>query len=291
MRLPALTTTALLALSHLSLAEAYWKGFNVGANNPDGTCKTRDDWAHAFTQLASLPGHFTTVRTFATSDCDTLANAVPAALDTGTQLLVGVWTQDDAHFEREKVALEAAIREFGDEWIVAIMVGNEDLYRGEVTAEVLAGKIYDVRGMVRALGVEKEVGHADTWTAWVDGANEAVIQASDFVAHQGYPYWQGADIANSASVYWASVQATRDVVNAVKPGTWVWMTETGWPVTGDDFGAAQASVWNAQEYWKQVACEAFNEGHTFWYAYQDYTSTPSFGVIGQDGNPLYDLTC
>lgn len=150
----------------LPFSSAYWKGFNVAATNPDGSCLTQAEWAAAFKELQNLHGDFTSVRVYASSDCDTLANAVPAAISSGTQILVGVWTEDDSHYSEEKVALEAAISEHGSDWIIAISVGSEDLYRGDTTASELADKIYDVRGMVRALGVTQEVGHVDTWTAW-----------------------------------------------------------------------------------------------------------------------------
>lgn len=156
--------TALVAT--LPFSSAYWKGFNVAATNPDGSCLTQAEWAAAFKKLQNLHGDFTSVRVYASSDCDTLANAVPAAISTGTKILVGLWTEDDSHYSEEKVALEAAISEHGSAWIVAISVGSEDLYRGDITASELADKIYDVRGMVRAMGVTQEVGHVDTWTAW-----------------------------------------------------------------------------------------------------------------------------
>ena len=35
----------------------------------------------------------------------------------------------------------------------------------------------------------------------------------------------------------------------------------------------------------------FQQMNTFWYAYQDFSQEPSFGVYGEDGNPLYDLSC
>lgn len=38
------------------------------------------------------------------------------------------------------------------------------------------------------------VGTADTWTAWVDPANKVVVQASDVILMNGFPYWQGATV-------------------------------------------------------------------------------------------------
>ena len=282
-------TFAALAASLLPFTSAYWKGFNIGANNPDGSCKTTAQWAEAFNKLKGLPQHITSVRLYASSDCNTLANAVPAAKSTGIQILVGVWAEDAAHFEAEKQALLNAISAHGKDWIIAISVGSEDLYRKDSNPSTLANRIYDVRGMVRSVGVQAEVGHVDTWNAWVDGANEVVIKASDFIGMDGYPYFQNSAIENAANVFWKSVQDTRDAVNRVSPGKWVWVTETGWPVSGPNSGAAVASVKNAQTFWRSVACKAFNEVHIFWYAYQDYTANPSFGIFGSNGNAIYDL--
>lgn len=286
------TTTLLLsALLSALPAHGLWKGFNVGANNPDGSCKSPQDWLDTFNTLKALPGSFPAVRQYATSDCDTLANSVPAALATGTKLLVGVWTQDDAHFGREKEALINAVNAHGRDWILAISVGSEDLYRKEAPAWQIAQKIYDVRGMVRAMGVDAQVGHVDTWTAWVDPANDDVLRAVDFVGVDGYPYFQGATQEQAPEVFWQSIRDTQASIDRVKPGTPLWITETGHPVTGNAFGPSIPSRENAQGYWKAVACQAFQRYDTFWYAYQDYSSSPSFGVVDGNRNAIFDLAC
>lgn len=69
----------------------------------------------------------------------------------------------------------------------------------------------------------------------------------------------------------------------------VWITETGWPVSGPNFGAAVASPKNAQYFWRNVACPAFERVHMFWYVYQDYTESPSFGIFKKNGKAVYDL--
>lgn len=282
--------TAIAALTaSIPFTTAYYQGFNVGANNPDGSCKTTAQWEEAFNKLKGLPQKITSVRLFASSDCNTLANAVPAALTTGTKLLVGVWTEDAAHFTAEKNALEAAIKAHGTSWILAISAGSEDMYRKDTTADYLAQQIYDVRGMVRALGVTADVGHVDTWTAWVDGSNDVVIKACDFIGMDGYPYWQGASIDDAYNVFFQSYTDVKNHVSSTGSSAWVWVTETGWPVTGPTNGAAVASVQNAQKFWRSVACQLFKEAHVFWYAYQDYNDSPSFGVFDSNGNAIYDL--
>ena len=161
MKFLSLATFITTALSGISGAEAYWKGFNVAANNPDGSCKSQADWTTTFNTLKGLPGYFTSVRLYASSDCNTLENAVPAALATGMQILVGVWTEDDTHFNNEKQALLTAIQQHGSDWIIAVSVGSEDLYRGDTNPAKLASQINDVRGMIRSVGANQEVGHGE----------------------------------------------------------------------------------------------------------------------------------
>ncbi len=146
------------AATAISSANSFSFGFNVGAQ-VNGHCRSEQEWEFAFNKLASFPGNTKSVRLYAASDCNTLANAVPAAVKTGTQLLVGIWTQDDLHFEAEKQALLQAIQQYGKDWILAVSVGSEDLYRKEAPASTIAAKINDVRGMMWGMGAsDKTIG-------------------------------------------------------------------------------------------------------------------------------------
>ena len=214
-------------------SHAYLKGFNLGATLPSGACKTQADWNKDFQTLASLSGRFTSARLYASSDCNTLATAVPAAIATETMLLAGVWTEDEAHYQAEKAALLAAIRQYGYDWLINVSVGSEDLYRGDTTADTLAGQINDIRSALQSAGAGAiQVGHVDTWTAWVKPANIPVINASDFIGTDGYPYFQNASINDGYNVFWQSVDDVQNMVQDVKPATPIWITETGWPLGG-----------------------------------------------------------
>jgi exo-beta-1,3-glucanase (GH17 family) len=71
-------------------------------------------------------------------------------------------------------------------------------------------------------------------------------------------------IANGAAK--DAYYAAHDKVVAVAGVKEVWTTETGWPIKGDDFGAAVASVENLQQFWWDVACGSFALGiPMFWY--------------------------
>jgi exo-beta-1,3-glucanase (GH17 family) len=128
---------------------------------------------------------------------------------------------------------------------------SEDLYRKDTDASTLASKINDVRGMMWGMGASsKSIGHVDTWTAWVDPANTAVIQAVDWLGNDAYAYFEGVSIDNGAAnnAYWGAVERVR----AVSQGKPVWTTETGWPQNGAAIGNAQPSIQNMQTFWWQV---------------------------------------
>lgn len=107
----------------------------------------------------------------------------------------------------------------------------------------------------------------------------------------GYPYFQGATIDDAPRVFWESVDATKAAVDRVKPGTPTWITETSWPVSGPNFGASVPSLQSAERYWKEVGCGATAQMNVFWYSYEDWNASPSFGIIGRDQNPVHDMGC
>ncbi|KAF8534089.1 glycoside hydrolase superfamily [Trichophaea hybrida] len=268
-------TALLLAVATATSAApttSYTAGFNLGATTETGQCKSQDQFAADFKQIKwwSKGGklNFNAVKLFSTSDCNTLAQAVPAALQEGVKLWVGVWNVDDAKFGREKAALEAALQKYPDasKWLHGINVGSESLYRKEITPGKLAQQIYDVKGMVQIAYKLPNipVGTADTWTMWVDGNNQVVAQACDVVLMNGFPYWQGASIDQGLAKLQQAISATRQAVGYSKPFV---VGETGWPMNGSNFGAAVPSKANAQAYWKAAACWLMTTDYPwFWFS-------------------------
>lgn len=132
--------------------------------------------------------------------------AIPAAISTKTSLLLGLWASaGDANFANEIAALKSAIATYGSQLgglVAGISVGSEDLYRISPTGilnkenpgvgpDVLAGYIKQVRDAIAGTPLSgAPVGHVDTWTAWVNSSNDAVISASDFLGVDAYPYFQ-----------------------------------------------------------------------------------------------------
>ncbi|KAH6867710.1 family 17 glycoside hydrolase [Thelonectria olida] len=290
---------ALLLLPAQALAGQY-KGFSIGANKADGGCKATTDWKKDFQTIKGWGKGFNAVRLYACSDCNILANAVPAAKATGLKILVGVWATDDAHFGAEKAALLKAIKTHGTDWIAAISVGSEDLYRKDITPQKLATQIYDVRGMVGQFSKKIKVGHTDTWTAWVDGANDVVTKACDIAITNGFPYWQGVSIKDAIKqkTFQTSYSKVKSHVKAVNPKASVWVGETGWPTKGASFKKAVASLYDLKTYYNNVGCWLWKQtdASAFWFtAFDSPQSTPEvekhFGIADSSRKLKFTLSC
>jgi glucan endo-1,3-beta-D-glucosidase len=217
----------------------------------------------------------------------------------------------DAGFANELAALNSAISLYANSGlgsaVVGISVGSEDLYRNSPTGiagddgvganpDTITGYISQVRSAIAGTVLSSvPVGHVDTWTAWVNSSNDAVIAASDFIGMDAYPYFQNTEdnsISTSYDVFFEAYYNT----TAVAGGKPVWVTETGWPVSGPTENLAVPSLANAQTYWDLVACALIGKVNTYWYTLQDaapVTPSPSFGIVGStlSTTPLYNLTC
>jgi len=308
------SSTILALAATLSQAAAQLQGFNYGSSNSDGTFKFQADYESEFKVAQNLVGTsgFNAARLYTMIQGGSSTNepiqAIPAAIATNTKLLLGLWASGgQGPFDAEITALKSAIAQYGTAFtslVVGISVGSEDLYRISPTGvaaksgygaepSTLVNYIKTLRSTIAGTSLSgASVGHVDTWTAWVNGTNQDVINAVDWVGVDAYPYFQNTmenGVDNAASLFNEAMGNTKSAAG----GKDVWITETGWPVSGATENLAVASTAAARKYWVDVACPNLGKVNTFWYTLFDAGSTPSFGVSGAglSTTPLYDLSC
>ena len=302
-----------------STAYSQFQGFNYGSTNTDGSPVTLEQFTNDFTTAKALAGTsdaFTSARLYTciqAGTTNTPIEAFQAAVNTGTSVLLGLWASaGQENINNELAALTAFLDGSSGtalaKLIVGISVGSEDLYRISPTGIInksgvgaspddIVNYIGQVKTAIASTAAKGAlVGHVDTWTAWVNSSNDAVISSSDFVGMDAYPYFQNTmtnPIEDGYSLFDAAYEATVSAAG----NTPVWVTETGWPVSGDQSGDAVPSIANAQTYWDQVGCGLlFGKTNTWWFTLQDAyptTPNPSFGIVGTtlSDTPIYDLSC
>ncbi|KAL1866750.1 hypothetical protein VTK73DRAFT_4542 [Phialemonium thermophilum] len=310
---PLLAVIALAAGA--SAASKNYLGFNSGSTLPDNSAKFKADFKAEFTtaqNLVGAPGTFNSVRLYTNIQAyskDDPIQAFEAAIETKTNLLLGIWTSGTDNIDNELNALTKAVKQYGSKFtdlVIGISIGSEDLYRNSVTGvtndagigndpDNIVNFINEFKKTFANTGLAKvPVGHVDTWDAWTNSSNKAVIDAIDWLGVDEYPYYETGKnnvIENSGTLFDTAYKAALGAAGG-KP---VWVTETGWPSSGPNWDKGVPSVQNAKYYWDEVGCRVlFNKTPTFWYNLRD--SNPAnkmkFAITKDlSTTPLFNLTC
>jgi len=312
-----LKTAGLLTASVLvaeAAAENYL-GFNSGAFFTDYQAKTKKDFLDEFKTAQNLkgaPGDFNAVRLYTNiqhgSDGEPI-EAFEAAIDTNTKILLGVWASGTTSIDGEIKALKKAIEKHGKKFtdlVIGASIGSEDLYRISETGiknksgvgngpKEIAAFIADFKkAMANTPLADVPIGHVDTWDVWTNGTNKPVIDAVDWIGVDEYPYYQNAT-GNHISRAGVLFDEAFAAVEASVGGKPLWVTETGWPYTGDTWDEAEATVENAKIFWDEVGCRVlFNKVPTFWYNLRDSNPDNSMKFAITENlstTPRFDLTC
>src|SRR6195952_3291509 len=171
--------------------------------------------------LAQLSKISDCVRTYSV---DNGLDLVPAlAAKVGLKVIQGVWLGSNRLKNLAQISTVVGLTKEYPGVITAVVVGNEVLLRGEMTAADLAAHIRSVKSQVTV-----PVTYADVWEFWL--RNREIYDAVDFVTIHILPYWE--DLPVRAKYAGAHVDAIRRRMAVAFPGKEILIGETGWPSEG-----------------------------------------------------------
>lgn len=154
----------------------------------------------------------------------------------GFKNMVGAWLGDD--LEKNEQEIEALIQ-LGKEGCVDIAaVGNEVLYRNDLTLNQLLGYIKRVKEALPDIAV----GYVDAYYEF--SRHPELVEISDVILSNCYPYWEGCHIDHSLNHMQQMFYQATDAGKGKK----VIITETGWPTQGGSEGGADSTEENAIKY-------------------------------------------
>ncbi|MBR1155392.1 beta-(1-6) glucans synthase [Bradyrhizobium sp. JYMT SZCCT0428] len=149
---------------------------------------------------------------------------VPAlAAKVGLKVIQGIWLSSNQIKNASQIAITVGLTKQYPGVITALVVGNEVLLRGEMTASDLAAHIRSVRAQVSI-----PVTYADVWEFWL--RNREIYDAVDFVTIHILPYWE--DMPVRAKFAASHVDSIRKRIAVAFPGKEILIGETGWPSAG-----------------------------------------------------------
>ena len=156
----------------------------------------------------------------------------------GLKTLVGAWLSDDKEDNEKEIEALIALAKAGNVDVAA--VGNEVLYRNDLSLEELLGYIKRVKEALAGLDIP--VGYVDAYYEF--SRHPELVENSDVILANLYPYWEGCPIeyalGHMQAMYGQAVDAAQG-----KP---IIITETGWPSEGGGLKGALTGPEAAMKY-------------------------------------------
>lgn len=237
--------------------------------------------------LRVLSQRFDCVRTY--SQGQGLSAVPQIAARYGMKVLLGIWLGGDRKANEQQVKLGIATARAYPQVLRGVVVGNEVLLRGDLSARQLAGYLHEVRAATSV-----PVTYADVWEFWL--RHPELANSVDFITIHILPYWEDQPVSPEHAVQ--HVAAVYAEVEKAFPGRRVMIGETGWPSAGRPRQAATASVVNEARYLREFlryaatvhmpynVIEAFDQP---WKRDQEGTAGGYWGIFDAHARPKFAM--
>jgi glucan 1,3-beta-glucosidase len=189
------------------------------------------------------------VRSYAASQGQ--GNIAKLAGEAELKVLQGIWLNRDRAQNRAEIEAALKLVKEHPDVIEGLIVGNEALLRGELSAADIKTYLDEVR---KRSGLP--VTYADVWEFWVKAPELA--PAVDFVTIHILPYWEDEPVTAEEAV--AHIRQIRKQLEATFPGKEILIGEVGWPSAGRMRDGALPSPANQAQVLRGIVALAKDEG-------------------------------
>ena len=197
-------------------------------------------------RLEIIRPHTSWVRSFS---CTEGNEHIPKiANELGLKTMVGAWLGKDAEANNREI--EGLIRLAKEGLVDIAAVGNEVLYRKDLTEEELMNFIHHVKSELPGI----PVGYVDAYYEFTQ--RPAITEACDVILANCYPFWESCS-AEKSLAYMKQMYAQTKKAAGNKP---VIISETGWPSQGEELEGAVPSEINALNYFLNTQLWCMDEG-------------------------------
>jgi glucan 1,3-beta-glucosidase len=209
------------------------------------------------------------VRSFSCTEGNELVPII--AREFGIKTLVGAWLGHDA--EKNEKEIEALIKLANEGYVDIAAVGNEVMYRHDLSEDELLDFIAKVKQEIPS---NIPVGYVDAYYEFT--IKPRITEACDVILTNCYPYWEGSNIDYSLAHMKSMFHQARNVGNGKK----VIITETGWPSKGESFKDSHPSEINAMKYFINSQLWSKDENIPIFY-FSSFDESWKVGAEGEVG--------
>lgn len=202
-------------------------------------------------RLKVLANHTSWIRVFSCTDGH--ENIPKMAKQFGLKVMMGAWIGKDN--EKNKLEIASLINLIKEGSVDIATVGNEVLFRGDQTEEAVLDYISQLKNQTSGI----PVCYVDTYNEYIN--HPKLVDASDKVLINCYPFWEGANIEH-AGIY---LQEMYNKTKKISKGKEIIITETGWPGKGDANKEAVPSKENQMLYFLEATTWAAHANVNLFY--------------------------
>ncbi|SEQ08286.1 Exo-beta-1,3-glucanase, GH17 family [Azotobacter beijerinckii] len=220
--------------------------FRPGQNPQEGIYPSDEEIR---SDLELLSHQTDSIRTY--SVAGTQADIPRLAEEFGLRVTLGIWISQDLERNEREIAKAIELAK-SSRSVVRVVVGNEALFRTEVTPEALIAYIDRVRAAVKVPVTTSEQWHI--WQKYPELGRHV-----DLIAAHILPYWEFVPMEDS-------VQFTLDRARDLKklfPRKPLLLSEVGWPSNGRTRGGADASQADQAVYLRTLVNTLNAQGYNY----------------------------
>lgn len=188
----------------------------------------------------------------------------------GLKNLAGAWLGDD--LEKNEEEIEGLVQLAKEGCVDIAAVGNEVMYRKDLTEEQLLEYIYRVKEALKDFNIP--VGYVDAYYEF--SHRPAITEACDVILSNCYPYWEGCHIDYSLN----HMQEMYRLAAEAGKGKKVIVTETGWPSQGSSLGNSHSTAENTMKYFINAQVWSAKENVEMFY----FSSFDESWKVGAEGD-------
>lgn len=174
------------------------------------------------------------IRTFSCTDGNEIIPRI--ANEYGIKTMVGAWLGDDDEINKREIA--GLIKLAKEGYVDIAAVGNEVMYRGDLSEDELLGFMSEVKQAVPNV----PMGYVDAYYEFTE--RPRITEACDVILANCYPFWEGCPLEYSLLYMKEMFAQATSAANGKK----VIVTETGWPNLGSSFEGSHPTFENAMKY-------------------------------------------
>lgn len=214
------------------------------------------------------------------------------------KIWLGVWLDsNDTTTERQIAQTWQILDDYGCDYFKGIIIGNEVLYRKDLTETELLGHITDFRQNITDHKCQLPVAMADLGDNWTADMASKV----DYVMSNVHPFFAGVDVSVAAGWTWSFWQDHDVSLTASSPKIKQVIAEVGWPSGGGkDCGQSPtctsstpgsvAGIDEMNQFMEDWVCPSLkNETEYFWFSAFDEPWKVRYNEAGKEWEDKWGL--